>query len=207
MMHASGEKYWVVNDIEKTDNKFREKLENTKRVANQNADMHSAETDRYEFYSLFLNCFVLVFSAFLLSLSLASEEFIERTIFLTPDLYKWVLAILAFLNFSITLILLAWRPDSKAAQHKAALAHFARSRHRIDIALSDNEHLKKEEVETIINEYMDTEHLPKISDKRFNKLKQRHLVKVNISKEISRNPHRSICEIRKHLKKILNKVN
>jgi len=189
------------NDICKADTKFREKLDNTKRVANQNADMHSAEADRYESFSLFLNCFVLVFSAFLLSLSLASEDFIARTIYLTPDLYKWALAILAFLNFSITLILLTWRPASKAAQHREALAHFARLRHRIDIILSDGEHIKKEDVEAIINEYMNTDHLPKISDNRFNKLKQRHLVKIDISKEISKNPHRCICEIRRSLKK------
>jgi hypothetical protein len=190
------------NDIKNTDSKFREKLENTKRVANQNADMHSAETDRYEFWSLFLNCFVLLFSAFLLSLALASEDFIQRTVSLTPDMYKWALAVLAFLNFSITLILLAWRPGFKAAQHKEALAHFSRSRHRIDVALSDNGHFKKEEVEAIINEYMDTEHLPKISDNRFNKLKQRHLVKVSISKELSNNPHRCIFLIKRYLKKI-----
>jgi len=190
------------NDIGNTNVKFREKLENTKRVANQNADMHSAETDRYEFWSLILNCFVLVFSAFLLSLSLASEDFIDRTVHICPDLYKWVLGILAFLNFSITLILLAWRPDQKAAQHRQALSHFARIRHRIDIVLSDGEQIKKEAMEAIINDYMNTDYLPKISDSRFNKLKQKHLVKVDISKEISKNPHRCIYEIRKHLKKL-----
>lgn len=189
------------NDICNLDAKLREKLENTKRVANQNTDMHSTETDRYESWSLYLNSFVLLFSAFLLSLSLASEDFIQRTIYLTSDMYKWALAVLATFNFSITLILLAWRPDFKAAQHKEALAHFSRSQHRIDIALSDSELLKKEEVEAIINEYMDTDHLPKISDKRFNKLKQRHLVKVAVSKELSKNPHRCICAIKRYLKK------
>ncbi|MCI0655079.1 MAG: hypothetical protein L0Y39_11465 [Methylococcaceae bacterium] len=189
------------NDTCCSDTKFREKLENTKRVANQNADMHSTETDRYDFWSLSLNCFVLLFSAFLLSLSLASEDFIQRTIYLTPDMYKWSLAIFAFLNFSITLVVLAWRPDFKAAQHKQALAHFARSRHRIDIALSDSKLLNKEDVELILKEYIDIDHLPKISDNRFNKLKQRHLIKVSVSKELSKNPHRCICEIKRYLKK------
>lgn len=190
------------NDSGNTDVKFREKLENTKRVANQSADMHSAETDRYEFWSLFLNCFVLLFSAFLLSLSLASEEFVARTIYIDSDLYKWILAILAFLNFSITLILLAWRPDQRAAQHRQALSHFSRIRHRIDVVLSDGEPVKKGLLEAILNDYMDTDHLPKISNSRFNKLKQRHLVKVDISKEISKNPHRCIYGIRRHLKKL-----
>ncbi len=191
----------MANDIGNIDEKYREKLENTKRVANQNADMHSSETDRYGFWSTFLTCLSLVFSAFLLSLSLASEDFIQRTIYLPPDMYKWTLAIFATFNFSIALILLAWRPAFKSAMHKEALAHFSRSRHRIDVALSDHESITKQVVEPIINEYVDTDHLPKISDNKFNKLKQKHLIKVSISKELSKNPHRCIFKIRRDLKK------
>ncbi|MFZ2725058.1 MAG: hypothetical protein WAX77_02270 [Methylococcaceae bacterium] len=181
------------------DTVFREKLENTKRVANQNADMHASEADRYSSWYLSLMCFGLIFTAFLLALSLAPDDFIQRTTGIFSDYYKWLLTILCFLNFSVTLVLLAWRPDYKAAQHEEALSHFSRLRHKIDIVLSDNKILTKEVVEDIINEYIDTEHLPKISDSRFNKLKQKHLIKVAVSKELSENPHRYILWIRIYL--------
>ncbi len=180
---------------------YRNKFHELKRVASQNADMHSWEAARYGRWNQFLVSGGLVFSVFLLTLVLASEDFVHRTINLMPDLYKWVLAILASFNFSLTLILMAWQPAQKAAQHKEAVTHYARAKHRIDLILRGEELITKEAAESFLDEYLDKSDLPQIPNALFIKLKKRHLVKVAISKQLSSNPHRSIREIKQDLAK------
>jgi hypothetical protein len=177
----------------------RKSLRDLKRVANQNADMHSWEHDRYNRWSQLLISGGLVFSAFLLVLSLSSTDFIHRTLGISPDLYTWLLALLAFLSFSVTLIVLAWQPAAKAGSHKRSISHYVRVKHRIDQMIDQKEPPTNDEVQSLWNDYLDDDDLPKISNRRFNSLKRRHLIKVAVSRELSANPHRSIRAIRRSL--------
>jgi hypothetical protein len=178
---------------------YRKKLKELKRVANQNADMHSWESERYSFWDTIFVCSGLISSAFLLTMAFASEDFINRTVGLSPDYYKWCMSILAFLTFSTTLVLLAWRPASKSASHKEAVSRYSRSRHKMDMLLDEEKPICKADVEFMIEEYLKTDDLPKIKNSRFNRLKQKHLIKVAISKELSKNPYRKIREIKSSL--------
>lgn len=185
--------------VNESNQRYRKKLKNLKRVASQNADMHSWESERYNFWDTIFVCSGLISSAFLLTMTFASEDFINRTIGISPDYYKLCMAILAFLTFSTTLILLAWRPASKAASHKEAVSRYSKSRHKMDILLDEEKPICKADVEYLIEEYLNTDDLPKIKNSRFNKLKQKHLIKVAVSKELSKNPYRKIKDIKTSL--------
>lgn len=184
--------------------RYQKKLKELKRVANQNANMHSWESDRYNLWDKILVCLGLIFSAFLLTMTFASEDFVNRTIGLTPDYYKLCMAILATFTFSTTLVLLAWQPASKSASHKEAISRYSRSRHKIDLLLDEERPICKADVENVVDEYLNTDDLPKIKNSRFNKLKQKHLIKIAISKEISKNPHRTIKQIENSLPDKIN---
>ena len=187
--------------VDETSDRYRKKLEEIKRVANQSADMHSAESDRHQRWSQGLSSGVLLSSAFLLSLSFVSEDFIQRTIGLNPDWYKWVVGLLAFVTFSLTLVSLAWRPSAKAASHGEAVSHYVRAKHDVDLALRVDSPVTRDAVDQIVDRYLSDGDITRIPDRRFNKLKRRHLTKKAVSTALSENPHRAIWRIRRTLEK------
>jgi len=178
---------------------YEQKLKNIKRIANQNADIHSCEADRLARWNGWLTAGALLFSAFLLLFSLVSEDFIQRTIGLTPDAYKWVFALLAFLTFGATLLQMALQPGAAAVLHRRAVSHYARAKHQIDLSLRATESLTKEAIEVLLERYLDDTDLPKIPEHRFNKLKRKHLIKIAVRTSLSRNPHRPIRSIKREL--------
>lgn len=179
--------------------KDSELLKRYERLCNQNASIYADEAILYKTWNTILNGISVVFSAFLLTLALGSDEFFERTVRLVPDATKWLLAILSFLNFSVVLILLIWQPGVKATLNHDASKHYSQLRRRIQEAQSLYEAIPSGEIEQIAKEYNDNDGFPLINDSRFLGAKRRHLIKVAISKEISMNPSQSIREIKRRL--------
>ena len=179
----------------------RKQLKEFRRLANQMASMHSMESDRYSNYAQWLSVGGLVFSAFLLALAMICELFVQRTIGISPDAFKWIMGLLAFLNFSIILILLAWRPFNHAAAHREAVERYTRIKREIDNILENQSDISIETTNNLKDAYLDTSDQPKIKDSRFNKLKQAHLIKVEVSRALSVNPHKTIRNIKKELAK------
>ncbi len=89
-------------------NSLAEQLKTMNRRANQMATMHSKLRDDYAWWNSATNFFLLIFSACLLSLAFISDDFLQRTIGMSPDTFKWVNGITATANFSVSLIHLAW---------------------------------------------------------------------------------------------------
>lgn len=176
----------------------RERLKYYRKTANQMASMHSIESDYYSTLHLWLNGGGVVFSAFLLTLAMVDDGLVQASFGIESETLKWIMAALAFFNFSITLILLTLRPGSQASAHREAVEHYARAKRAID-HLQEEENISALETNRFQEEYWNTQNLPKIKDRRFLRLKQAHLIKMAVSNALEQSPHDSISQIKKNL--------
>ena len=175
---------------------LQQELIRFKRVADMLATAHSVERDRYEAWSLGLTISSLIISVILLSLVLVSEDFVERTTGVRLDLFKWVRAGAAALNFAIVVIGLSCRPAARAVLHDQAVRHYSKAKHQIRQLEASAGSLTEQAVALIREQYLDDRDLPRIAERRFLALKQWHLRKVAISRELDKNPHGPLWLIR-----------
>ena len=164
-------------------------LKTMSRRANQMATMHSRLRNHYDWWNSATNIFLLIFSACLLAIAFISDDFLQRTISISPDTFKWINGITATANFSVSLVLLAWQPAEKAAAHAQAVNHYAKMKYEIKRLEAKSTQLTEDAVSTLEEDYFNTRDLPGISEKQFLPLKQWHLLKVALSKEIDANPY------------------
>src|SRR6266566_6168921 len=106
-------------------------LQDMRQKADLQVTSHSYLRDHFLGWAQRLNIYVLFASALMLFFTLASEEFIQRTLGLSPDLFKWSLAMLAFVTFCLSLVDLAWDPSAKSKAHDQAVAHYLRMNYEI----------------------------------------------------------------------------
>ena len=177
-------------------NSFTEQLKTMNRRANQMATMHSKLRDDYAWWNSATNVFLLIFSACLLSIAFISDDFLQRTIGMSPDTFKWVNGITATANFSVSLVLLAWQPAEKAAAHAQAVNHYAKIRYEIKRLEAKANQLTEDDINSLEESYFDTKDLPGISERQFLPLKQWHLLKVALSKELDVNPYAPLWFLR-----------
>ncbi|MBD2121018.1 hypothetical protein [Trichocoleus sp. FACHB-262] len=177
-------------------NSLTEQLKAMNRRANQMATMHSKLRDDYAWWNSATNFFLLIFSACLLSIAFISDDFLQRTIGMSPDTFKWVNGITATANFSVSLILLAWQPAEKAAAHAQAVNHYAKIRYKIKRLEAKANQLTEDDINSLEESYFDTRDLPGISERQFLPLKQWHLLKVALSKELDVNPYAPLWFLR-----------
>ena len=130
---------------------------------------------------------------------MASPEFVERSLGLPADKYQWLAALLAAGSFSIVVVQLAWRPDARAALHDQAVRHYTKLAYRVSKALQGRSDPTESEVARIQDEYLDDRDLPRIPENKFLPLKQWHLRKVLMSKELDRRPYESLRAMRRRL--------
>ncbi|MBI4965459.1 MAG: hypothetical protein HY913_19435 [Desulfomonile tiedjei] len=174
-------------------------LRDLKRRANQMASMHSMEAEWYHRWDVGLDVGALVSSVFLLSLSVVCEDFLHRTVGMSADNFKWMLAFWAALTLSITVTRLAWHPAHVSARHREAVQRYSRIRHQIATTLEGNEPVSLETFCSLQEAYLDSADLPTIRNRKFARLKQAHLRKVAYSKCLDNNPHESLRSIKKRL--------
>jgi hypothetical protein len=176
--------------------------ETLERVSNQNASLYSYEAFRYSRWNLALNAISVVMSAFLLTIALGSDDFFSRTLGISSDIQKWILAFLSFINFSFVLILLVWQPGAKSSQNMAASKYYSQLRRKIKVLLDRPESLTREILISLNNEYNQNDEFPLIGDRYFLKYKRKHLRKIDISKRISKNPHENLFMAKRRLKSL-----
>lgn len=181
---------------------LRKQLKDMERLTNQMATMHSGLHNHYTWWNSALNILLLVISACLLSLAFISEEFVQRTIEISPDVFKWINGIAAIANFSFGLVLLVWQPSQKAAAHSQAVAHYTKAKYEIkrlkskevwlteeELQLTEEElQLAEEKLQRIEAQYLEDRDLPRIPEDKFLPLKRWHLIKVDLSKQLDKNP-------------------
>jgi hypothetical protein len=99
------------------------------------------------------------------------------------------------------LLLTEWGFQGKAVEHREAVRFYFRIVNKIRKWLDNAVEITPEMVEEIRADYSQTQSIPKIPDSRFLKLKQWHLRKLAISREMEKNPFLSIKEVSTHAQK------
>lgn len=169
--------------------------------ANLLASMHSRMSDIYRFWHTSISSAILIFSTFLVGLTFISEDFIEKSIGIHPFAVKWIIGITSIFTFLGVLLLTEWGFQGKAVEHREAVRFYFRIVNKIRQWLDNAIEITPEMIEEIRSEYSQTQSIPKIPDSQFLKLKQWHLRKVAMSRELDKNPFLSIQEVSKRMQK------
>jgi hypothetical protein len=180
--------------------KCRQDLKLLRDKADMLASIHSRLSDGYSKSYTVITSVLLVISTLLVGLTFISDDFVHAGLGINADSLKWIVGIISILNFSGVMLLVEWKFQDKAAQHREAVRFYFGIVNRIRRLLDSGLDITDDIVEEIRTEYGRTQGLPKIPDSRFLKLKQWHLQKVAISREISGHPFEDISSIKKRLR-------
>jgi hypothetical protein len=177
----------------------RNQLEKLKRKADQQATAHAWLRDRYSLLNSILSTASLVTGVFLLAIVMASADLVKRTLGIPTDWYQWFVALLAAGSFSIVIVQLAWRFDSKTTLHDQAVRHYTKASYSASRMIRESGVIAPERVVALQSDYLDDRDLPRIPETKFLPLKQWHLRKVQMSRELDKNPHEPLKTMRKRL--------
>ena len=179
---------------------FYEAVKSLNNRANMLATCHSVMSDRYRKWNTIIVSAILVLSTFSVGVAFISDQFVQRTIGISPDDLKWINGVLSILTFAASLLLSQWHLADKAAEHRSAIRHYFKIRNWAKTLLDSEAVITRNELENLRVEYENTDSLPKIPESRFLKLKKYHLQKVAISKALDKTPHTSIKQIKRQLR-------
>jgi hypothetical protein len=180
--------------------KYQQDLKLLRDKADMLASIHSHLSDRYSTSYTIITSVLLVISTLLVGLTFVSDQFIQVGLGINADSLKWIVGIVSILNFSGVMLLAEWKFQDKSAQHREAVRFYFGIVNRIRRLLDTKQEITEDIIEEIRTEYGRTQGLPKIPDSRFLKLKQWHLQKVAISRELSNHPFETVSAIKKRLK-------
>ncbi|HTB21610.1 MAG TPA: hypothetical protein VK914_02775 [bacterium] len=173
-------------------NPVRAELEAMRMKADLQVTSHSYLRDYYLGWGQRLNLYTLLFSAALLLFTLTPSDFLQRTLDLPPDGYRWVMAAAAFLTFCLSLVDLAWNPTAKSKAHDQAVGHYLRMIYELRSLMIVGKGVDSEKVRWIQEEFLDASDLPRIPEGKALVFKQRHLVKLALAQLLEQNPHRPL---------------
>lgn len=153
---------------------------------------HATLRDRYAKCSQLLNLLTL-----LISLWLVGMVFVDPTIasFLTPGQMnpKVFLGLLALATFGLSLIDLKVDWKGMAASHRQAAAAYAAFKADTAAVLPDPDALTEDQFSDLARDYAKIgQFVVPIPEKRFNALKRKHLLKIEVSRILSKKPSSSI---------------
>jgi hypothetical protein len=174
-------------------------LEAMRLKADLQVTSHSYLRDYYLGWGQRLNLYTLLCSAILLLFTLTPSDFVERTLGLPPDGYKWAIAVAAFLTFCLSLVDLAWNPTSKSKAHDQAVGHYLRMNYEVRNLMIAGKAVNGEKVRWIQEEFLDASDLPRIPEGKSLQLKKRHLVKLAMARVLDGNPHQPLWWLRVRL--------
>lgn len=180
-----------------SEQRVREELKSLKDKADLLASIHSRLSDEYSRAHVWISSLLLAVSTLLVGLTFISEDFVFKSTGLSPDALKWVVGVTSILNFTGVLLLAEWKFQDKAASYREAVRFYFNIVNKIRKIIDSGEKITVEIVEEIRTEYGRTNALPKIPDARFLKLKQWHLQKIAISRELNKHPFESLSSVKK----------
>lgn len=181
---------------------YKNELKSLRDKANSLASIHSKLSDEYNGAHTWVASILLVVSTLLVGMTFVSEDFIFTSIGFSPNVLKWIIGITSILNFAGVLLLAEWKFQERATSHREAVRFYFGIVNRIREILDSGETITEERIKEMRSEYVRTGALPKIPDSKFLPLKQWHLQKVAVSRELDKNPFEPIKKIQKRLKEV-----
>ena len=178
----------------------RKSLSRLKEKADFQTTAHAKLRDEYRFADSIWTMVSLVSGVILLTFVVATPGFINETLGIPARYYQWLITILAILEFSIVIVLLAWRPDVRAEQHERAAVHYTKAATEMGNTLKRDSEVTTTTVEHLRGKYLEDTDLPRIPEHSFLRLKQWHLRKLAVSRELDIHPHESLRSIKRRLK-------
>ncbi|NPE28133.1 SLATT domain-containing protein [Methanococcoides sp. SA1] len=178
---------------------YKKEIKQLEDKANMMRDMHSYQFQKYEYISKVFSLVIIVLSAIVSILAIADPTIfsIDRNY---VDNFRNLIAILAFIIFLISLYDKIYGINEKAGKHEQAVKVMTDfivecnniRKLEIDSCGKDEIKLKVDSLQTQYSLINQMNPFPVISDEDFVKAKKKHLLKVEISKKLSNNPHEKI---------------
>lgn len=178
---------------------YKNEIKNLEDKADMMRYMHSYQFQRYEWMSKLFSLIIIGLSAIVAILAVADPS----VFFLNGDYansFRNVISILAFIVFLVSLGDKIYGINEKAAKHEQAVKVMTdfivdcNNIRKLEVESCGEEELKLK-IDSLQSQYSLINQMnpfPVISDKDFIKCKQKHLVKVDISKRLSENPYEDV---------------
>jgi len=194
---------------------YKREIKNLEYKANMMRDMHSYQFQRYDWISKFFSLIIIVLSAVVALLAIADPT----VFFLNKDYvndFRNLIAILALIVFLISLGDKIYGINEKAAKHEQAVKVMTdfisecNNLRKLGLESCGEEEIKLK-VDSLQSQYSLINQMnpfPVISDRDFLKGKQKHLLKIEISKKISNNPNEDVGKYinKRYISRFLNWV-
>jgi DNA polymerase III epsilon subunit-like protein len=166
----------------------REDIKKRERAANLQATQHASLRDMYGTSSIIVTVSALLLTSLIIALSLASDQVAFEAFRMSPIEFKLVTAGIALLAFSLVLVQLVWRPDSRHYGHKAAVNHYTNAKFEFRKLLKQT-HISDTDVAIAEAKYLDVRDLPPVPERWFLPLKQWHEKKLAMSRRLNDDPN------------------
>lgn len=178
---------------------YKTELKQLEDKANMMRDMHSYQFQKYEWVSKSFSLIIIVLSAIISVLAIADPTIfsIDKTF---VNSFRNFIAILAFIIFLISLVDKIYGINEKAGKHEQAVKVMTdfivdcNNLRKLEIDSCGKEEIKVK-VDSLQSQYSLINQInpfPTVSDENFIRAKKKHLIKVEISKKLSNNPHEEI---------------
>lgn len=163
-----------------------------RRVADQLCTAHAALRDRYSSRALILDIIILLLSAWLTSVAFVDPRLNQWLVPLKLDPTLWI-GLLGAVTFSLTLIQLKtdWKGRSEA--HKRSFGMYAEVKREAGYMLASSAEISPREFQRLAARYdMASDVGTGVPESKFLHLKQRHKLKVEISRLLDTKPGANI---------------
>lgn len=187
-LKANGYLYLVMNNM----CGVTDYLKSKKRISDMLITMHSTLRDEYHHKALTVAIIVMGGSLWITALAFGSDDLIKNlTPFdIPPKIWIGFISVSVFF-LSLIELKIDWKGKANSHQ-KAAEAYYAVKKQSTSLLLSTE---KPNDVEMVefdkLSDFADSHTVP-VPDKRFNELKKKHRIKVEVSKHLDNNPATSL---------------
>ena len=170
----------------------REEVERIRRVADQLCTGHAALRDRYARRAVTLDIVILLLSAWLSALAFLDPRFDKWLVPFALDSQLWI-GLMGVLTFCLTLIQLKLDWAGKSEAHKRTFGMYAEVKREAGYLLASATKIPAREFQRLAARYdMASDIGIGVPEGEFLPLKQRHKIKVEISKLLDRKPGASL---------------
>lgn len=174
----------------------RDEIKRMLRISDMLCTAHSIEHERFHRRAVILDTVIMLLSLYLVSMVFV-DPVLENmlTLFdLSPTIWTGVLALLTF-GLSVVQLIVQWK--GRADAHSRSLGIYFQAKSNCIEVLNQAEAISREEYNRVRARYdMASDVGVRIPDGRFLRLKQKHLLKVEISKLLDERPALSFAKVR-----------